>query len=182
MPLSVREIVSLSEHRTYPDTGTVHDQFEVRKVWSRVTINYLELGSLYMVNCFFTAWNLRRRPSFFKYKFRRVCLTCEMRCQHESTDSIVKTKSSSYRTICGVRGINQRIFVHNCFSTDSKILDLVYMTNWSAILMTYSKWHCSIQTNWLPDATILSLLCNFYLIWYQILSWSNFWKQEFDEF
>ena len=23
---------------TYPDTGTVHDQFEVRKVWSGVSI------------------------------------------------------------------------------------------------------------------------------------------------
>ena len=52
MPLSVRVIVSLSGHRTYPDTGTSHDQYEVRKVQSGVSINCLEIGSLYMLHCF----------------------------------------------------------------------------------------------------------------------------------
>ena len=125
--LSVREIVSVSGHRTYPDTGPVHDQVEVRKVCSWVSINYLELGSLYMLNCFLTTCNSRRRPGIRKFKFRSVCLTCERRCQHKGTDSILKTESSGDQTIYGVRGINQRNFVHNCFSTD--ILDFVYMTN-----------------------------------------------------
>ena len=102
LPLSVREIVSLSGHwtslsghRTYPDTGTVHDQFEEWKVRSGVSINYLELGALYMLNCFLTTCNSRRRLNICKFKFRSVCVTCETRCQHESIDSIVKTKSSS---------------------------------------------------------------------------------------
>ena len=54
---SCREMVPLSGHQTYPDTGTVHNQVEVRKVWSGISINYLELGSLYIVNCFFTTCN-----------------------------------------------------------------------------------------------------------------------------
>ena len=101
MPLSVWNIICLSRHQTYPDTGTVHDQFEVWKVRSWVSINYLELGSLYMVNCLLTTCNSRRRPSICKLKFRSICITCEMRCQDKSIDSIVKTKSSSNQTICG---------------------------------------------------------------------------------
>ena len=115
VPRWVWEIVSLSGHQTYPDTGTVHDQVEVRKVQCGVSINYLELFSLYMVNSFLTTCNSRRRLGICKFKFRSVCLTCETRCKHESTCSIVKTESSSNQTICGVKGINQRIFVHNCF-------------------------------------------------------------------
>ena len=98
--LSVREIVSLSWHRTYPDTGTVHNQMEVRKVRSGVCINYLELGSLYMLNCVLTTCNSRRRPSICKFKFRSICVTCETRCQHESITSIMKTESSSNGAIC----------------------------------------------------------------------------------
>ena len=88
----------------------IHDQFKVRKLWSGVSINDLELGSLYMSNCFFTIFNSRGRPSICKFKFRGVCVTCEMRCQHESIDSIVTTESKY-------------------FPTDSKILDFVHMTN-----------------------------------------------------
>ena len=43
VPLLVREIVSLSGHWTYPDSGTSHNQFEVRKVRSGVSINYLSV-------------------------------------------------------------------------------------------------------------------------------------------
>ena len=49
--LSIWEMVSLSRHQTYPDTGTVHDQFEVRKDQAEVSVNCLELESLY-VNMF----------------------------------------------------------------------------------------------------------------------------------
>ena len=96
-----QEIISLSKPRIYTETGTEHDQFELRKVRSGVFMNYLELGSLCMLNCFLTTCNSRRRPSICKFKFRSVCVTCKMRCQHESIDSIVKTESSSNRTICG---------------------------------------------------------------------------------
>ena len=99
--LSVPEVVSPSGHLTYLDTGTLHDQFEVRKVQSGVSINYLELGSLYMLNCFLSTCNSRRRPSICKFKFRSVHVICETRCQHESIDSIVKTESNSNQTICG---------------------------------------------------------------------------------
>ena len=88
-------------HRTYSDTGTVQDQFELWIVRSSISIIYLELGSLFMLNCFLTTCNSRRRPSICKFKFRSVCVTCESRCQHESIDSIVKTESNSNRTICG---------------------------------------------------------------------------------
>ena len=101
LPLSVQEIVSLSRHRTYPDTDTVHDQFEGRKIRSGVSINDLELGSWYTLNFFLTTCNSRRRPSLCKLKFRSICFTCETKYQHESIDSIVKTESSSNRTICG---------------------------------------------------------------------------------
>ena len=67
VPLSVWEIISLSEHQTYPDTGTVHDQLEVQKVQPGVSINYLELGSLYMVNIFLTTANSRRRPGICQF-------------------------------------------------------------------------------------------------------------------
>ena len=77
------EIISLSGHLTYPDTGTVQDQFEVQKVRSRVSIYYLELGSLYMLNSFLTTCNSRRKP--------RICKFKESRCQHESIDIIVET-------------------------------------------------------------------------------------------
>ena len=101
MPLSGSEIVSLSRHRTYQDTGTSHDQSEVQKVRSGVSINYLELGSWYMLHCFLTTWNARRSPAICKFKIRSVCVTYETRCQHESIDGIVKTESNSNRMICG---------------------------------------------------------------------------------
>ena len=69
LPLSVQEIVSLYGHWTFLDTGTVHDQFEVQKVRSGISINYLELGSLYKLNCFLTSCNSRRRLSICKFKF-----------------------------------------------------------------------------------------------------------------
>ena len=88
-------------YRLYPDTGTVHGRFEVRKVQSGVFINKLELGSLYMLNCFLTTCNSRRRHSIGKFKFGSICVTCATRCQHERINSIVKTESTSNRTICG---------------------------------------------------------------------------------
>ena len=57
VPLSLQEIVCLFWHWTYQDTSTVHDQLEVQKVQSGVPINHLELGFLYMVNCFLTTCN-----------------------------------------------------------------------------------------------------------------------------
>ena len=89
--LWIREIVSLSGQRTYLDTGnvTVHNQFEVRKVLLGISINYLELSSLYMSNCFLTTCIARRRHSICKFKFGSVCKT---RCQHKSIDSIGPTK------------------------------------------------------------------------------------------
>ena len=50
------------------DTGTVYDQVEVRKVWSWVSINYLELGSLYLVNYFLTTCNSRRRSGICNFE------------------------------------------------------------------------------------------------------------------
>ena len=35
--------------RTYTDTVTSQDQLEVQKLWSGVSSNYSELGSLYML-------------------------------------------------------------------------------------------------------------------------------------
>ena len=115
-------------HRTYPDTGTVQDQFELWIVRSSVSIIYLELGSLFMLNCFLTTCNSRRRPSICKFKFRSVCITCESRCQHESIDSIVKTESSSNRTICGQALIKEFLFTIT-FQQTAKFLDFVHMTN-----------------------------------------------------
>ena len=87
-------------HQTYPDAGNfkVHDQFEMRK--AGVSINSLELGSLYMLNCFLTTCNSRRRCSICKFKFGSICVTCEMRCQHESIKSMVKTESTGNQMIC----------------------------------------------------------------------------------
>ena len=99
----------LSGHQTYSNTGTVHEQFEVWKVRSGVSINYVELGSLYMLNCFLTTCNSRRRHSIGKFEFRSVCVTCETRCQHESIDRISKTDSSN-RMVCGEAQIKEFSF------------------------------------------------------------------------
>ena len=109
--LSVREIVILSGHQTYPDTGTVHNQFNVQKFRSWVSITYLELSSLHMLNCFLTTCKSRRRPSICKFKFISICVTCETRCQHESIDSIMKTESSSNRTIGGEAWTKEFLFM-----------------------------------------------------------------------
>ena len=94
----------------------------VAEIWSGVSINYLELVSLYMLNCLLATCYSRRRPSVYK-------LNSEASMLPVRRDISIKVSTVSWKPKAVVikRFVVRHksgIFVHNYFPTDSKILRL----------------------------------------------------------
>ena len=179
MPLSLREIVSLSPHRTYPDTGIVHNQFMVQKVQSGVFINYLELGFLHMFNCSWPLATQEEGTAFATSNSEASVLPMQrdvnMKVLTVSWKPkavtvvierfVVRHKSGNF---CSQLLFNRQQNFRLCSCASGPLYRWLIQNNIAAY-----RFYCRIS--------LFSHYCAmFYRIRYQILSRFKFWNREFD--
>ena len=144
----------------------------VAEIWSGVSINYLELVSLYMLNCLLATCYSRRRPSVYK-------LNSEASMLPVRRDISIKVSTVSWKPKAVV--IKRFVVRHKSGIFCSQLL-----SNRQQNFKTSFSWQTDplywrlIQNNIAACRQIWQLFCHygamFYWIWYQILSQSKFWN------